>query len=189
MDCKGVARKDDAEMYIDIASGVLHCVGCGIESEYLDWEHHCHRCGGVYEGGEIWQGMASETVRMDDVVWFQASGIQRGSLETTFLGWSSCRACRKFWNYDIGYLKSGTSGGGLCESCHDIGRKKMRSWFTLKGRVSCCNWCGKCGGSNRKVVAVVGGTYICRECCDWVGSQRQMLALQCHPILYREYYR
>jgi hypothetical protein len=86
-------KEDQAELYIDIATGYLHCIACGHESGLEGWRNHC-TCA-VWEGGEIWQGMAAEVGRMGDLSWLKAAGVRRGTPEISFLGWSFCLGCQR----------------------------------------------------------------------------------------------
>jgi hypothetical protein len=153
------------DLYLDITTGRKRCAGCGREAEFENWIHHCTHCCGVSEGGEIWQGMAAEAGRMGDLAWLRAAGVRRGTLETTFLGWSSCLACGRRFNKKTGWLITGARGGGICPACHDEAKMEHATSFRFTVVQAKCSWCGF-RTSERGLRVRVGKAHICRSCTE-----------------------
>ena len=161
--------KEKADLYIDITTGRKHCIGCGHELGLESWTHHCTRCGGVWEGGEIWQGMAAEAGRMGDLAWLKAAGVRRGTLETTFLGWSSCLGCR--WRFDKkpDIFSQERAKAGSARIATIEAKKQHAAWFRKVPET--CSWCGY-GASDRTSRVRVGTAYICRSCTEEISRKR-----------------
>jgi hypothetical protein len=160
--------KEPPDLYIDINTGHLHCIGCGHESGLERWRNHC-TCGAVWDGGEIWQGMAAEVGSMGDLAWLKAAGVRRGTLETTFLGWFSCLGCGRRFDKKAEYLRTGTRKGGICPDCHDEAKKQHAAWFRKVPEA--CSWCGY-GASASTSRVRVGHAYICRSCTEEISRMR-----------------
>lgn len=117
-DCPEEWRREP-ELYINIGNGHVRCSACGKDWPVENTTHFCTDCGAVYEGGEIWRGMAAEIGQAGNRAWLRAAGIRRGTPEITFLGWWYCRWCRRTFDRDTGdFLKTGEFAyGGLCDAC------------------------------------------------------------------------
>jgi hypothetical protein len=161
-----------ADLYIDIATGHKHCIACGRELGLESWTNHCTRCGAVWEGGEIWQGMAAEVGSMGDLAWLKAAGVRRGTPEITFLGWSSCLGCQRRFERKAGLLL-GIGNGGICTDCHDTAKKRHAARFRFRAVPDFCNWCGY-GASARTRRVRVGKAHICRSCTEEISQMRSV---------------
>jgi len=82
----------EGELAVNIETGEVFCSGCGKSYSFDGWTQFCD-CGAVWQGGEIWQGMAAEIGRVGDVTWLKAAGATQGTLEITFFGWWFCLIC------------------------------------------------------------------------------------------------
>jgi hypothetical protein len=144
--------------YIDIATGLVHCVLCNTAAPIEDWHSLCS-CGAVFEGGEIWEGMAAEIGKVGDLQWARAAGIRRGTLEITFLGWWFCRGCHSERDHETGWLVKGKRAGALCLECHYRAAEALGSWFSGQTGFRTCRWCAKV-----RRVAVLKRANVCKAC-------------------------
>lgn len=154
-------RKQTGSLYIDMASGEVHCISCGCGWSFEQSKHYCN-CGAVYIGGELWQGMEAELGRMGNVSWLKAAGIQRGNAATTLLGWSHCIACG---NKEFTTL--GMRRGGICWACWAKAKKRLDARFSLAWRCDTCSWCSQWSWHAVKI----GTKRICRHCLDTMGRE------------------
>lgn len=162
-----------ADLYIDLATGLGHCIVCGDSSPVERWTHHCTSCHAVYEGGEVWQGMAAEAGRVGDLAWLRAAGIRRGVPEITFLGWSRCLACGKRFTRKTGLLRGGNAKGGICEPCRETAHMRMKPRLSLYRTWKPCSWCGQT--KDRYRIVRIGRARLCFECqfAFWVAATYQ----------------
>jgi hypothetical protein len=158
----------NGEWWIDLETGNTQCGGCGEKASVETMRHFCD-CGAVYEGGELWQGMAAEIVDIGELHWFRAAGIRRGDLTTRFLGWSECTACgakTEGMEYYFGmwplFSLWEIKRGGLCDKCKEKARKRLAAWWSPWISDKECRWCGGYGGEVR--IVRVGRVRICRTC-------------------------
>lgn len=163
-DCpnRWAARRKWADVYIDLATGQGHCIVCGDVLPIGEWTHYCNTCHGVYEGGEVWQGMVAEAGRVGDLAWLRAAGIQRGGQPVTFLGWWLCLACGKRCTKETGLLRGGSAKGGICEPCRETAFNRMQPRLSLYRTWKPCSWCGQSAGRYR--IVRIGRARLCFAC-------------------------
>jgi hypothetical protein len=160
------------EWWLDLETGNTQCSGCGQQGSVESMRHFCD-CGAVYEGGEVWEGMAAEIVNIGDLHWFRAAGIRRGDLNTRFLGWSECAACgakTQGSEYYVAIFALVPSWllpweikkpAGLCGKCADKARKRLTARWSPWISARDCRWCEAHGAAR---VVRIGRVRICRVC-------------------------
>lgn len=158
-----------SNLYIDIATGETICLACGQKWGLEDTRHY-HKCGAVFDGGEIWQGMAAELGRIGNARWLAAAGIKRGSLDTKMRGWWFCLGCGREASKHMVVFPMGTRRGGCCYGCHLKAESALSSFLRLRGSPDFCSWCGA-SKVNRKKIVRIRKANMCDQCAAFMAKQ------------------
>jgi len=152
-----------ALLWIALETGTVRCDGCKESWPFEITMHHC-RCGLVFTGGEIWEGMAAEIGNLGNHSWVRAAGIKRGAAHTTAKGWWFCLACQQNFRKETGLLRSGSDKGGLCETCRAqaLRRFRWRIALAIWGGAGVCSWCGQRRDGDR--IVTIGKARLCKLC-------------------------
>jgi hypothetical protein len=167
-------RSCDGALYVDMATGRVHCTGCGRNWAFTNWKSYC-RCGAVFKGGELWEGMKAEMGQAGEFSWLKVQGRRKGTLKTTMLGWSFCVGCGEERDVETGLLQTGLPGGGICEVCSQEAQERFTARYRFRYRSKKnCSWCDR--GWTGPIYKVGIKKRLCWSCFWDIDRQVKMLA-------------